>query len=105
MLVGPLGFDPVHRCLYSGSRKVTLAPSENSLLYFLTVSAGKVVTKEAIYDYVLPTKARRACDTSVEHCVYAVRRKLAAADPSWNYIHTHYRVGYRLEPEPVASHS
>jgi DNA-binding winged helix-turn-helix (wHTH) protein len=75
------------------------------MLYILAMSAGHVVAKEAIYDYVFPNKARRAHDTSVEECVHAVRRKLAAADPSWTYIHTHHRVGYRLDPEPIADPS
>ena len=80
-----------------------LAPRENSMLFFLAKSPGQVVAKDAIYDYVLPTKPRREHDTSVEECVFAVRRKLAHADPSWTYIHTHHTIGYRLDPEPLAS--
>jgi len=28
-----------------------------------------------------------------------VRQKLEKASPDWNYIHTHFGVGYRFEPE------
>jgi hypothetical protein len=29
-----------------------------------------------------------------------VRQKLEKASSGWNYIHTHFGVGYRFEPEP-----
>ena len=39
----------------------------------------------------------RSVDTHVNH----IRRRLRAASPDWEYIHTHFGHGYRLEPKPV----
>ena len=41
-------------------------------------------------------------DRSVDVFVRKVRQKLATAASNWNYIHTHFGVGYRFSPERVA---
>jgi DNA-binding winged helix-turn-helix (wHTH) protein len=41
-------------------------------------------------------------DRSVDVFVRKLRQKLDKASPSWRYIHTHFGVGYRFAPEPVA---
>ena len=38
-------------------------------------------------------------DRSVDVFVRKVRLKLEAASPDWSYIHTHFGVGYRFQPE------
>jgi DNA-binding winged helix-turn-helix (wHTH) protein len=38
-------------------------------------------------------------DRSVDVFVRKLRQKLRAASPEWNYIHTHFGVGYRFSPE------
>jgi hypothetical protein len=35
----------------------------------------------------------------VDVFVRKVRLKLEAASPDWSYIHTHFGVGYRFQPE------
>jgi hypothetical protein len=35
----------------------------------------------------------------VDVFVRKVRQKLEKVSPDWNYIHTHFGVGYRFEPE------
>ena len=40
-------------------------------------------------------------DRSVDVFVRKLRRKLEQASAGWQYIHTHFGVGYRFEPEPV----
>jgi Transcriptional regulatory protein, C terminal len=47
-------------------------------------------------------------DRSVDVFVRKLRQKLRVASPQWNYIHTHFGVGYRFAPEgdghaPVAT--
>lgn len=37
-------------------------------------------------------------DRSVEVLIRRLRLKLSAACDDWEYIHTHHRAGYRLEP-------
>jgi hypothetical protein len=38
-------------------------------------------------------------DRSVDVFVRKVRLKLESASPDWSYIHTHFGVGYRFQPE------
>jgi hypothetical protein len=38
-------------------------------------------------------------DRSVDVFVRKVRQKLEKASPDWDYIHTHFGVGYRFQPE------
>jgi DNA-binding response OmpR family regulator len=41
-------------------------------------------------------------DRSVDVFVRKLRRKLEAASPGWRYLHTHFGVGYRFDPEEAA---
>jgi DNA-binding winged helix-turn-helix (wHTH) protein len=38
-------------------------------------------------------------DRSVDVFVRKLRQKLRSGSPEWNYIHTHFGVGYRFAPE------
>jgi hypothetical protein len=38
-------------------------------------------------------------DRSVDVFVRKMRQKLETASPDWSYIHTHFGVGYRFQPE------
>jgi DNA-binding winged helix-turn-helix (wHTH) protein len=40
-------------------------------------------------------------DRSVDVFIRKLRQKLERRSPSWRYIHTHFGVGYRFEPEPA----
>jgi DNA-binding winged helix-turn-helix (wHTH) protein len=40
-------------------------------------------------------------DRSVDVFVRKLRRKLEKLSAGWEYIHTHFGVGYRFEPEEV----
>ena len=40
-------------------------------------------------------------DRSVDVFVRKLRSKLQQASPEWNYIHTHFGVGYRFAAEPA----
>lgn len=40
-------------------------------------------------------------DRSVDVFIRKLRKKLKELSPSWSYIHTHFGVGYRFEPEPA----
>jgi DNA-binding response OmpR family regulator len=42
-------------------------------------------------------------DRSVDVFVRKLRTKLERPSPTWAYIHTHFGVGYRFEPEPTAA--
>jgi hypothetical protein len=38
-------------------------------------------------------------DRSVDVFVRKLRQKIATASPGWEYIHTHFGIGYRFEPQ------
>jgi DNA-binding winged helix-turn-helix (wHTH) protein len=41
-------------------------------------------------------------DRSVDVFVRKLRLKLQTRSAGWNYIHTHFGIGYRFEAEPVS---
>jgi DNA-binding winged helix-turn-helix (wHTH) protein len=41
-------------------------------------------------------------DRSVDVFVRKLRSKLQRRSPGWEYIHTHFGVGYRFDPQPTA---
>ncbi len=40
-------------------------------------------------------------DRSVDVFIRKLRQKLEKRSPAWRYIHTHFGVGYRFDPEAV----
>jgi DNA-binding winged helix-turn-helix (wHTH) protein len=40
-------------------------------------------------------------DRSVDVFVRKLRQKLEKRSPSWSYIHTHFGIGYRFDPDPA----
>ena len=40
-------------------------------------------------------------DRSVDVFIRKLRQKLEKRSPGWGYIHTHFGVGYRFDPEPA----
>ena len=59
---------------------------------------GKVLQREEIYQAVWGYATANG-DRSVDVFVRKLRQKLETASPDWSYIHTHFGVGYRFEPE------
>ena len=41
-------------------------------------------------------------DRSVDVFVRKLRQKLQRHSAGWRYIHTHFGIGYRFDPEPLA---
>ena len=42
-------------------------------------------------------------DRSVDVFVRKLRQKLQSQSAGWRYIHTHFGIGYRFDPEPLGS--
>jgi DNA-binding response OmpR family regulator len=78
---------------------VDLTRREFELLDLLASARGKVLQREEIYQAVWGYAMAHG-DRSVDVFVRKVRQKLEKASPDWSYIHTHFGVGYRFEPEP-----
>ena len=79
-------------------RVVALSLRELALLAELVRNAGRIVPREELYERVWGRPLRHS-DRSVDVYVHRVRRKLAAALPGRECIHTHFGFGYRLEVE------
>jgi DNA-binding winged helix-turn-helix (wHTH) protein len=57
-----------------------------------------VLQREEIYQQVWGYAMAHG-DRSVDVFVRKLRQKLEGASPAWRYIHTHFGVGYRFDPE------
>jgi DNA-binding response OmpR family regulator len=81
-------------------RSVDLTRREFELLQLLAQAEGKVLQREEIYQAVWGYAMAHG-DRSVDVFVRKVRQKLERSSPGWGYIHTHFGVGYRFDPEPT----
>ena len=79
-------------------RSVELTRREFELLELLAQAQGKVLQREEIYQAVWGYAMAHG-DRSVDVFVRKLRLKLETASPDWSYIHTHFGVGYRFQPE------
>jgi DNA-binding response OmpR family regulator len=84
----------------AAGRPVDLTKREYELLLLLARSDGRVLPREDVYQRVWGYAMARG-DRSVDVFVRKVRHKLEAASPDWRYVHTHFGIGYRFDPEPV----
>lgn len=84
----------------AAGRPVELTKREYELLLLLARSDSRVLAREEIYRRVWGYAMARG-DRSVDVFVRKVRQKLEAASPDWRYVHTHFGIGYRFDPEPV----
>jgi DNA-binding response OmpR family regulator len=78
-----------------------LTRREFELLQLLADASGQVLEREAIYQRVWGYAMAHG-DRSVDVFIRKLRQKLERASPGWSYIHTHFGVGYRFDPEPAA---
>jgi DNA-binding response OmpR family regulator len=83
---------------FAAGRNVDLTRREFEVLQLLAQAEGKVLQREEIYQAVWGYAMAHG-DRSVDVFVRKVRLKLETASPDWNYIHTHFGVGYRFDPE------
>ena len=76
---------------------IDLTRREFEVLQLLAEANGQVLKREEIYQRVWGYAMARG-DRSVDVFVRKVRQKLEKASPNWEYIHTHFGIGYRFEP-------
>ncbi len=77
-----------------------LTRREFELLQLLAEAQGRVLERETIYQRVWGYAMAHG-DRSVDVFVRKLRHKLEQRSPGWKYIHTHFGIGYRFDPEPV----
>ena len=83
---------------FVGGQSLDLTRREFELLQLLADSRGTVQQREDIYQRVWGYAMAHG-DRSVDVFVRKLRQKLETASPSWRYIHTHFGIGYRFDPE------
>jgi DNA-binding response OmpR family regulator len=86
---------------FVSGRSLGLTRREFELVQVLAEAEGKVIEREDIYQRVWGYAMAHG-DRSVDVFVRKLRAKLQKHSPGWSYIHTHFGVGYRFEPEPEA---
>jgi len=84
---------------FADGRSVDLTRREFEVIQLLAHAEGKVLQREEIYQQVWGYAMAHG-DRSVDVFIRKVRQKLEGASPDWKYIHTHFGVGYRFDPEP-----
>ena len=82
---------------YVNDVSLELTAREFEILHLLTGS-DRVLRREEIYERVWGYAMAHG-DRSVDVFVRKLRQKLRSGSREWNYIHTHFGVGYRFSPE------
>jgi DNA-binding response OmpR family regulator len=100
--VGEITIRPDLYQAYAGEASLELTAREFEILNLLSQS-DRVLRREEIYERVWGYAMAHG-DRSVDVFVRKLRQKLRTASPSWNYIHTHFGVGYRFAPESDREH-
>jgi DNA-binding response OmpR family regulator len=98
MIVGELEIRSDQFQAFVAGRSLDLTRREFELLQLLAEAKGSVLEREAIYQRVWGYSMAHG-DRSVDVFVRKLRQKLERASPSWRYIHTHFGIGYRFDPE------
>ena len=97
--VGEVTIRPDLYQAYVGEKSLDLTAREFEIFQLLSHS-DRVLRREEIYERVWGYAMAHG-DRSVDVFVRKLRQKLRAASPKWDYIHTHFGVGYRFAAEPV----
>ncbi len=84
---------------FVAGQSLGLTRREFELLQVLAEASGRVIEREDIYQRVWGYAMAHG-DRSVDVFVRKLRSKIERRSPGWSYIHTHFGVGYRFEPEP-----
>ncbi|WP_379153929.1 response regulator transcription factor [Paenibacillus sp. sgz5001063] len=91
---GKLELSLKERLVSVAGEPVTLTRREYDITELLALHGGQVFSREHIYEKVWGYDAEGDASTVVEH-IKKIRAKLAAADPSGDYIATVWGIGYK----------
>jgi len=100
LVTGELEIRPDQFQAFVGAQSVGLTRREFELLQLLAEAPGQVIEREDIYQKVWGYAMAHG-DRSVDVFVRKLRQKLQRHSGGWTYIHTHFGIGYRFEPEAV----
>jgi DNA-binding response OmpR family regulator len=83
---------------FVAGNSLNLTRREFELLDVLAQATGRVIEREDVYQRVWGYSMPHG-DRSVDVFVRKLRAKLQRHSPGWAYIHTHFGIGYRFQPE------
>jgi len=100
MVAGELEIRPDQFQAFVSGRSIGLTRREFELLDLLADAHDQVIEREEIYQKVWGYSMAHG-DRSVDVFVRKLRQKLQRHSAGWRYIHTHFGIGYRFDPEPM----
>jgi DNA-binding response OmpR family regulator len=98
---GELEIRPDRFQAFVAGESLDLTRREFELLHLLAGARGQVLERETIYQRVWGYAMAHG-DRSVDVFVRKLRQKLEKRSPGREYIHTHFGVGYRFDPDTGA---
>src|ERR687897_1238843 len=87
---------------FVSGQSIGLTRREFELLALLADAHDQVIEREDIYQKVWGYAMAHG-DRSVDVFVRKLRQKLQRYSANWTYIHTHFGIGYRFDPEPIGA--
>jgi DNA-binding response OmpR family regulator len=100
LIVGELEIRADQYQAFAAGRSLDLTRREFELLNTLAEASGTVIERGEIYRRVWGYEMAHG-DRSVDVFIRKLRAKIEKRSPSWSYVHTHFGVGYRFDPEPA----
>lgn len=89
-----LRLDQDSLCLVTGRQRIGLTRSEFNILSHLMRYPGRIMTRDEILEHCFPDKGGNSFDRTIDNHVLNIRKKLAAALPGRELIHSAYGSGY-----------
>ncbi len=98
VVAGDIEIRPDQFQAFAHGRSIDLTRREFELVQLLATADGRVLEREEIYQRVWGYTMAHG-DRSVDVFVRKLRSKFQQVSPGFNYIHTHFGVGYRFSAE------
>jgi DNA-binding response OmpR family regulator len=90
-----------HQQVFVDGLSAQLTPREFEILALLAATPGIVFERGDIYSRLWGYTLAPG-DRSVDVFIGKLRVKLKRVSPGWDYLHTHFGIGYRFTPHPDA---
>ncbi len=101
LVVGELEIRSDQYQAFVAGRSIDLTRREFELLESMSAAADTVIERGEIYRRVWGYEMAHG-DRSVDVFIRKLRSKIQKRSPGWTYIHTHFGIGYRFQPESVS---
>lgn len=93
---GPLSLEPEKLRAVLNGKELDLTAVEFKLLHFLHQNAGRIYSRSQLMDRIYSDQ-RIVSDRTIDSHIKKLRKKISAAAPEQELIHSIYGVGYKYE--------